>query len=239
MNLYLDGDIIAYRAAASAERPINWGDGLWTLHAFEDDVMKVVDDYIYDLKEGHDFDNVIGVVSDTKNFRKTIDPTYKGNRKDVRKPMLLGFAKDYLVDEYDGIMWENLEADDVLGILVTQSRDNVIWSLDKDLMTCPGLHFIDGKLVDVEETEADYWFYTQTLTGDATDGYPGCPKIGPKTAQKILGTEGNMWDLVVSAYEKAGLTEEDALQQARLARILRDGEYNLDTGEVKLWKPQS
>jgi DNA polymerase-1 len=239
MNLYLDGDIIAYRAAASAEKPINWGDGLWTLHAFEDDVMRVIDDYIYDLTEGHDFTNVIGVVSDKHNFRKDVDSTYKSNRKDTRKPMLLGFAKDYLVDAYDGIIWKNLEADDVLGILVTRSRDNVIWSLDKDLMTCPGLHFIEGKLVDVEEIEADYWFYTQTLTGDATDGYAGCPKIGPKTAEKILGTEGDWWESVVSAYEKAGLTEEDALQQARLARILRDGEYNQETGEVRLWNPQS
>ena len=39
----------------------------------------------------------------------------------------------------------------------------------------------------------------------------------------------------MAAFEKAGLSEEDALENAMLARILRDGEYNNETGEVKLW----
>ena len=37
--------------------------------------------------------------------------------------------------------------------------------------------------------------------------------------------------------EKQGLTEEDALLQARVARILRDGEYDYNKEEVVLWKP--
>jgi len=42
---------------------------------------------------------------------------------------------------------------------------------------------------------------------------------------------------VVAAYNKKGLSEEVALENARLARILRNGEYDTDTGEVKLWNP--
>ncbi len=44
------------------------------------------------------------------------------------------------------------------------------------------------------------------------------------------------WELVVKAYEKQGLFEHDALQQARVARILRHGDYNMSTGEVKQWQ---
>ena len=88
--------------------------------------------------------------------------------------------------------------------------------------------------------ECDWWHLIQTLTGDATDGYSGCPTVGKVTAQKILNdkkmTVGKMWELVVKAYAKQGLMEHDAFQQARVARILRHGDYNKKTGEVNLWQ---
>ena len=39
-TLLLDGDLIAYRIAAALETPINWGNGLWTLHCYEDECNK-------------------------------------------------------------------------------------------------------------------------------------------------------------------------------------------------------
>lgn len=79
----------------------------------------------------------------------------------------------------------------------------------------------------------------QTLCGDSTDGYKGCPSVGAKTAEKILDVPtGDMWSEVLATYEKKGLTYEDALIQARIARILRGDEYNLDTGEMNLWTPE-
>jgi hypothetical protein len=33
--LLLDGDLFAYRNAAGAEKPVDWGDGQWTLSADE------------------------------------------------------------------------------------------------------------------------------------------------------------------------------------------------------------
>jgi DNA polymerase-1 len=80
----------------------------------------------------------------------------------------------------------------------------------------------------------------QTLTGDTVDGYSGVPKVGAVTANKMLADKDmpvkDMWEIVVKAYEKAGMNEQDALQQARVARILRHGEYDKKTGEVKLWQ---
>jgi DNA polymerase-1 len=42
---------------------------------------------------------------------------------------------------------------------------------------------------------------------------------------------------VVAAFESKGLTEEDALVQARVARICRASDYDFKTKEVKLWNP--
>jgi DNA polymerase-1 len=103
----------------------------------------------------------------------------------------------------------------------------------------------------VSEPRADYWHMYQTLTGDSTDGYPGCPGIGPVKAEKIL--EGGYvvddpgavktfnvnlaWGHVVAAYEKAGLSEAVALENARVARICRASDYSIKTKEVRLWTP--
>ena len=59
------------------------------------------------------------------------------------------------------------------------------------------------------------------------------------SAEKILkqAEQKECWGLIVEAYEKAGLTEEDALVQARVARILRHGEFCTKKEEVNLWNP--
>ena len=65
-------------------------------------------------------------------------------------------------------------------------------------------------------------------------------QLPTKTAEKILGDAESldeMWDKVVATYEKKKKTYADALLAARLTRILREGEYNYVTGEVKLWEP--
>jgi len=234
-RLLIDGDIVAYKAATSAETPINWGDGLWTLHCYEDEVKIRIDDQINKLMEAP-VDTHLIAFTDTTNYRKDVAPYYKLNRKKVRKPMLLQWAREYMIEKYNVEIWKGLEADDVLGILGSKSERNIIWSADKDLLTIPALHWIDGEVVQITEEEADYQFYYQTLVGDNTDNYKGCPSVGAVKAKKIL--EGNCtWETVVNTFKDQGLSEEVALENARLARILRDGEYNIDTGEVKLWTP--
>ena len=92
--------------------------------------------------------------------------------------MLLPHARAYLVNEWKGRIDENIEADDTLGLLATSGDGYMIWSIDKDLMTIPAYHFVDGEVKIVGEAEADYWFFYQTLVGDSTDNYKGCPNIG-------------------------------------------------------------
>jgi DNA polymerase-1 len=154
----------------------------------------------------------------------------------VRKPILLAHLKSYAEKNYVVYVEDNLEGDDLLGLY--SNPNTIICSIDKDLKTIPGKHYNFGKdeFYDVSEEEADYNHLFQTLTGDATDGYPGCPGCGPKTAEKILAKSCG-WEAVQTAYNKQGLSEEEALTQARVARILRPGEFDFDTNTVKLWSP--
>tara|TARA_R110002096_G_scaffold370836_1_gene564267 strand:+ start:12697 stop:13419 length:723 start_codon:yes stop_codon:yes gene_type:complete len=234
-TLLVDGDIVAYKAATVAETPIDWGDGLWTLHANEKDVIISMEKFMETIIEQSGCNKVITCLSGDKLYRKDVAPYYKANRKGTRKPMLLNFAKKYLSDNYNGKVEDKLEADDLLGILGSADNTTVIWSADKDLLTIPAYHLIGGKVVEVDEEEANYHFLSQSLVGDATDNYKGCPTVGAVKADRVLTQHGATWQTVVETYEKHGLSKEVAIENARLARILRDGEYDFKTKEVKLW----
>lgn len=101
---------------------------------------------------------------------------------------------------------------------------------------CPFYNFIQDTFHKTTQAEADYQFLYQTLVGDATDNYKGCPKIGEVGAKRILDKDCS-WDAVVAAYEKAGLSEEEALTQARVARILRYEDVGKDFKPI-LWTPK-
>lgn len=236
----IDADIVAYQAAASAEQAYDWGDGLWTLHSFEADAVRHFETILTKIKEKTEAVKLVLAFSDKENWRKAVLPTYKSNRVGTRKPMLLTYLKDYSKEKYDVRSIPKLEGDDVLGLIATgpDSKAYVICSIDKDLKTIPGTHYNFGTdtIFDVTTEEADHWHLMQTLMGDATDGYSGCPGVGPKTAEKILA-DGLGWEAVLKAYSKAGFGEEEALTQARVARILRHDEYDFDNNQVKLWTP--
>lgn len=239
----IDGDILAYQAASVSEVATDWGDGLWTLHAFESMAIAAFTTQLRSILEKVGTDTCVIVFSDANNWRKDVLPTYKSNRIGVRKPMLLKFIRQWANDRYVCQTIDTLEGDDVLGIVATQEPkgDYVICTIDKDLKTIPGKHYNFGKeeFFEIDQATADYWHMIQTLTGDTTDGYSGCPGVGIKTAEKILlgAADGVHWDAVVKAYEKAGFGEEEALVQARVARILRATDYNEKKGEVILWQP--
>jgi len=144
------------------------------------------------------------------------------------------------MENYTSYLRPNLEADDCIGILATTKKNSIIVSGDKDFKSVPG-RFFDykrGEFYDISVDKADYWHLYQTLIGDTADNYSGCPGIGEKTAEKILA-EGATWACVVAQYEKKGLTEADALVQARVARILRREDYDMKIKEPILWTPKA
>jgi len=239
-TLLVDGDIVAFQAAVSLEHPTKYDEDTWILWASESDTKAKFDGMMQNLIEKSGAADVIVAFTDKVNFRKELCDTYKANRAKTRKPMLLSLLKDYCTTRYRSLVYPRLEADDVLGICGTYEplfKEPIIWSIDKDLMQIPGLHLVDDEIVEVTPEQADYFFLKQVLTGDQADNYSGCKGIGEKRATAILD-EDPTWGAVVKAYEKAGLTEEDAISQARLARILRHGEYDMENSTVKLWSPE-
>ena len=71
-------------------------------------------------------------------------------------------------------------------------------------------------------------------------------KSGPNKGQERISwvkeplevhNYADVWEGIVSHFHKAGLTERDALIQARCARILRHGEYDFKKKKVILWTP--
>jgi DNA polymerase-1 len=245
-TILIDGDILVYQALSATEKPTDWGDEIWTLHSNENEAKTRVLAKIEQFRKKLVADLVIMCLSDTTNFRKQIDPTYKENRKGTRKPLFFAGLREWLqaddneIPDYMPFLKPGLEADDCMGILATQPRRNsetIIVSEDKDLRGIPGLMFHKGQLSEISDQEADDWFYTQVLTGDPVDGYKGCPGIGPKKAEGILKKGGSKWVNIEKAFEAAGLTKEDALVQARLARILRWSDWDSEKGEPILWTP--
>lgn len=243
-TLLLDADVIAYASASAKERATEWEDGYWTWHCDINEVKAQIDADIERLVARFKGDDYKLCLTDSDgNFRKTILPTYKGSRAGVKKPLVLKAIKEWLIEERGAYFRPGLEGDDCMGILATANvipGEKIIVSIDKDMKTIPGLwaRGLEGKVTKVSEAEADYWHLYQTLTGDSTDGYSGCPGVGPVAAAKALDASPS-WETVVALYEKKGLTEADALVQARVARILRATDYNFKTKEPILWAPRT
>jgi DNA polymerase-1 len=236
-ELRIDADFFAYRSCQVNETELDWGDDLITIASNFKEVTKVFSSEINNLKKRFDTERVLLYFSDSKNFRKLVDPDYKGKRT-KRKPVGYKRLLDWCKDHFKIIRYENLEADDALGLEChLDPSDFILVSPDKDMKQISCNLFNGSELVQVTPEEADYWFWTQCLTGDPVDGYKGVPGIGAKGAQKILAKAEDPWQAVLSCYEKAGMTEADAIRNARLARILRPGEYNSTTKEPILWNP--
>ena len=255
-TILIDADIVAYKASVVNEKTFDFGDTGVGEHLDYDGCIHNVDQLIAGYADACKADKVLVCLSEpdgSKNFRKQLNDTYKHNRKDVVAPQLLKWIKDYLASEYRSFIRPRLEADDIMGILATSgdrfiTGDRIIVSEDKDMRTIPAKIFNPNHaelgIINVSNLDAKRFHMWQTVTGDTTDGYPGCPGIGKggrfvEFAESILGATSptELWDLVLMAYASKGFTEDDAIMQARMARILQDGDYNYKTKGIRLWNP--
>ena len=240
MLLLLDTDIFAYQATTSAETEVDLGGDIWSLTMDMQQAKDTFEATIDGIKARLETNDVLCCMSDhAGNFRKQVWPDYKSNRRKSRKPVGYVAFCDWVRETYSTATRPMLEADDVMGIIASKPGNEgkvTIVSDDKDMKTIPGRLYrpMSDELLEISDADADRYFLTQVLTGDSADGYRGVPGIGPKKAEAILGPRPH-WGAVEKAYIDAGLTKDDALQQARLARILRWSDWH--EGEPKLWTP--
>mgnify|MGYP001275128016 FL=1 len=239
MRLLIDADFIVYKCCAACETEIDYGEDVIFVTSNFSEAYKAVKNEIEKIKSHFgDFAKPVLFFSDTKNFRKKISPEYKGHRN-RKKPCGYKRVINNLRIEYNVITMNELEADDVMGIYATKHTGNVIVSPDKDMKQIPGKLYNLEDTITITPEEGAKWHLIQTLAGDQTDGYSGVPGIGVKRAETLFNKEGYNWATVVKAFEDKGLTEEDALLNARLARILTIEDYDTEKNEPKLWTPEA
>lgn len=249
MIALIDADSMLYKICFAVEEKEVWNE--WEYSEGIDDELDI--EYTTDLNQCYsNFDSMVDgilyatdchepvlVFSGDKNFRLDLPTPYKDNRKENRKPTGYEELLQYAKDNYSHVIVDSMEADDyVVWLKKAYPDDYVLCAIDKDVIyQSVGTHFNYGKeeFIKVKELDALRYAYRQTLSGDATDGYKGCPGIGEVKARKALESveeEEEMWKVVVDLYEKKGLTEEDALLTMQLANM-----HQFDGEKIILWKP--
>lgn len=196
------------------------------------------------------------------NFRiaTAISKPYKGTRK-AEKPFHVNNIRAYMLANYNCVVANGMEADDLLAIYQTKAAPltTVICSRDKDLRMVEGMQFswvcgkqpqfgpkaVDtlGEITYNEKTNklkgtGSKFFYSQFITGDTVDNIPGLPRGGPSLAFKLLEgkrSEVDMFTAVADRYrDKLGDGWEVYMkEQADLLWMVR--ELNED-GSPVLWE---
>lgn len=245
-TLLLDSDIIAFKIAAVSQTETAFGTDL----ADFEDAKQDIDDYIGELMDELRADDVIVCLSCREhNWRNDVWAPYKTHRDYSKRPEYLDPLKAYLAEEYRTFLRYSLEADDVMGILATHPKlvpgEKIIVSEDKDMRTVPALvyhpHRPDNGVMEVTPLQARQFLCWQAICGDTTDGYKGATRIGKSSDYALDVLEADMdelWDIVLLAFGKAGLTETEALENIRCAHILTAGWFDFKAKQVKYFEPE-
>lgn len=230
-----DCDILVYRCgfASKEHEPLSY-----TLQS----VKTVLENVNANFPEATEFKLFL---TGSGNYRDNISTTrvYKGNRDPQHRPEYYDEIRQYLIEYCGAVVVEGKEADDQLGIEQWKHKDksSVIVTIDKDLDCIPGWHYNWVKKVLYYQTiaEANKAFWTQVLTGDTTDNIRGIPKVGPKTAAKIIatsdGTWTDMWVKVLQEYRRYyGDVEGDNVfhEMATLTWMQRVDNVNYDSSLI-------
>lgn len=199
-------------------------------------LVRTVMDKITD-KYGGNFD--VWLTPSVGNFRDKIAVThkYKGNREFTNRPKYYKEIADYLVKNFGAKYAVGQEADDELGIGATDFPDAVLVSYDKDLRQVPGRHYdwVNEEEFHVTKKEGTLAFYSQVLSGDATDNIYGLRGIGPVKANKMLAgcsSSRDCWEVVRNAYqgqEGRDQGRKRAIENARLCWVRRKRD--------EIWEP--
>lgn len=173
------------------------------------------------------------------NFRDkvAVKKTYKGNRKTSR-PLHYDNLVAYVRATREVITAEGCEADDLLAVWQVKAAPltTIICSRDKDLKIVAGMHFgwacgyqpqygpaqvteigeisLNARRTEIKGSGLKF-FYSQILTGDKTDNYPGLPRCGAVKAFDALGEcndEGEMFEAVRGLYRASYTTCEEEEQ---------------------------
>lgn len=178
-----------------------------------------------------------------KNFRHQMYADYKGGRKETPQDLIVQFAivREYLdamnISRYEQ---EGIEADDIIGCMVKQYPDwdiNVL-SSDHDLLQLidetTSVWLMKKGISEIEEMTIEALkekmglapaqiIDLKGLMGDASDNIPGVPKVGEKTALKLLSQYESLEGVLEHVDEIKGKLHDNLVEfadQARMSKLL-------------------
>ena len=177
-----------------------------------------------------------------KTFRHEEYPAYKAQREATPEDIKLSvpYIKQIL-DAYNITVCEvpGFEADDVVGTLSRLASERGYQTFmvtgDKDFgqLVKPNVKIYNpskNEILGVAEVNAKYGLESPLqvidllgLMGDTADNIPGCPGVGPKTAEKLIAAYGSIENLLEHTDELKGSLKQkvsDNAEQIRLSKHL-------------------
>jgi 5'-3' exonuclease len=233
--LVVDAPSLLFRAFHALPKSITDGDGqpVNALLGATNMIMREID--LHDPRAV-----VLCFGPDAAEYRVELFPQYHADRPPVPDELAPQFAAS---DEFFGafgwyvIASEDLEADDVLGSLARIEAESgggaLILTGDRDMFQCVGksvkvLYVRTGsqgaEVVDSAGVRKRYGITPElvpdfiALRGDPSDGIPGAPGIGEKTAADLLRRHGSL---------EAALAAAPRERPARVSGALLDGREQL------------
>jgi DNA polymerase I len=180
--------------------------------------------------------------SGKKTFRHHQYPQYKGTRKELPQELIDQFQliRQYLdASNYPRIEVDGYEADDIIGTMAVRypQWQTTILTSDRDL-----LQLIDDTTsvilmkkgitelehLDKASLKSEYGLFPEQipdlkgLMGDPSDNIPGIPKVGEKTAMKLLDEYQNLENILENVGQLKGKLKETVEQNVELAKLSKE-----------------
>ena len=131
-------------------------------------------------------------------------------------------------------------------LITSETLKNEAWAFDciDEVFYMPGfdleevghlkygrrLHIWDFKkkeFIKPTELEANRWLYTQVLTGDAVDGYKGCPRIGKVKAERALMDCENELELLRETFVRYYVAYKNSIDDAKENLLAQMGQARI------------
>ena len=234
MKLLVDADYVVYKCCASAESEIDFGEDVIVVTSKFSDAYNCVKRELNKIAQNFFDSEIILFFSDSTNFRKSIQPAYKGHRN-RKKPCGYKRVINQLKNEYRVVIMPTLEADDALGIYATKHPGNVICSPDKDMRQIPGQTLRHERNDECDSRRRSKVALNSNISRRPNRWIRRMPGLGVKRAAALFEEKGYSWKTVVEAFADKDLSEEVALENARLARILQCTDYDVAEQQPILW----
>ena len=260
--ILMDGHAMVYRAWHAIQQPLSvrrTGEEVRAVFGFLNTFLRAMADY----KPTH---CAIAFDLSGPTFRHHVYDEYKAQRPETPAeiPPQIEHVR-HIMDTFGIPIFdhEGYEADDVLGTLGRQAEEQEIETLiltgdtDELQLVSPWVrvllsYSVQGRtLYDVSKVRERYGGLgpaivpdIKALQGDTSDNIPGVPRVGAKTAIRLLnefetveGIYENL-DKVVPAKTQQSLRdhEEQALRGKFLATIVRDVPLQLDLEKSRFWQ---